>query len=112
MIAVTHVVQTLPHAGGPHAQGGLQGCVHVHLHTRHFISGDANCDILSIVNSDERPSARLKPAVFRDGDQWCALYGLDLQSGVAGFGDTEELALIDFDARWIWERGRERAKRS
>ena len=33
-----------------------------------------------------------------DGDQWCALYGDDLQSGVAGFGDSPELAMQDFDA--------------
>ena len=25
---------------------------------------------------------------FKDGDQWCFLYGEDLQSGVSGFGYT------------------------
>ena len=25
----------------------------------------------------------------KDGDQWCALYGEDLQVGVAGFGETK-----------------------
>ena len=29
----------------------------------------------------------------RDGDQWCALVGDDLQTGVAGFGDTQGDAL-------------------
>ena len=26
--------------------------------------------------------------LFEDGDQWCALYGVNLQEGVAGFGGT------------------------
>lgn len=25
---------------------------------------------------------------FKDGNQWCALYGEDLQAGIAGFGGT------------------------
>ena len=32
-----------------------------------------------------------------DGDQWCILWGADLQSGVAGFGDSPETAILDFD---------------
>jgi hypothetical protein len=35
-----------------------------------------------------------------DGDQWCALYGENLQDGVAGFGDTPEKAMYAFDAAW------------
>jgi hypothetical protein len=31
--------------------------------------------------------------VYPDGNQWCALWGDDIQSGVAGFGDTPALAL-------------------
>lgn len=26
--------------------------------------------------------------IYRDGNQWCALIGQDLQNGYAGFGDT------------------------
>jgi hypothetical protein len=33
--------------------------------------------------------------IFKDGDQWCALRGTDLQTGVSGFGATPELALSD-----------------
>lgn len=33
---------------------------------------------------------------FKDGDQWCFLYGEDLQSGVAGFGETIADAAMDF----------------
>jgi hypothetical protein len=31
--------------------------------------------------------------VYRDGNQWCALMGEDLQQGIAGFGDTIPEAL-------------------
>lgn len=48
----------------------------------------------------QRPCVLMRPAVYVDGDQWCALYGSDLQSGVAGFGDSPALAMIDFDKNW------------
>mgnify|MGYP001615362632 CR=1 FL=1 len=35
-----------------------------------------------------------------DGNQWCALYGDNLQDGVAGFGDTPHKASIQFDVEW------------
>ena len=39
----------------------------------------------------------LKPKTSIDGNQYCVLYGEDLQSGVAGFGDTLMLAIYDFN---------------
>lgn len=48
----------------------------------------------------QRPSVLFRPALSVDGDQWCALYGDDLQSGIAGFGDTVALAMQDFDMAW------------
>lgn len=42
----------------------------------------------------------LKPRMFIDGDKWCALYGDNLQDGVAGFGDSPNEAMIDFDKAW------------
>lgn len=48
----------------------------------------------------QRPSAIYRPALSIDGDQWCALYGSDIQSGVVGFGDTPEAAMADFDKSW------------
>ena len=36
----------------------------------------------------------LKP--FKDGNQWCFLFGDNLQEGIAGFGNTVEDAAIDF----------------
>lgn len=44
--------------------------------------------------------ALLKPSVSIDGDKWCVLYGEDLQNGVAGFGDTPYLAMLDFNKAW------------
>lgn len=42
----------------------------------------------------------LKPAVHVDGDHYCVLYGDDLQSGLAGFGKTLYLAILDFNQRF------------
>jgi len=36
----------------------------------------------------------------RDGNQWCVLYGEDLQVGICGFGDTPRLAIYDFNRQW------------
>lgn len=47
-----------------------------------------------------RPSAIFRPKVYPDGNQWCALYGENLQEGVAGFGDSPELACAAFDKAW------------
>jgi hypothetical protein len=32
----------------------------------------------------------------KDGDQWCCLCGPNLQEGIAGFGDTPDLAFAAF----------------
>ena len=48
----------------------------------------------------ERPSVIFRPRIYVDGDKWCALYGDDLESGVAGFGDSPAGAMLDFDACW------------
>lgn len=47
-----------------------------------------------------RPSVLWKPRVYIDGSQWCALYGENLQDGVAGFGDSPASAMYDFDRAW------------
>jgi hypothetical protein len=39
-----------------------------------------------------------------DGDQWCALYGPDLQEGIAGFGHSIPGALKDL-AKELEEAG-------
>lgn len=48
----------------------------------------------------ERPSVLFRPKVFVDGGSWCALYGDNLQDGVAGFGDSPAKAMWDFDRAW------------
>ena len=48
----------------------------------------------------ERPSVLYRPKLSIDGCQWCALYGDNLQDGVAGFGDSPADAMWDFDRNW------------
>lgn len=52
----------------------------------------------------QRPSVLYRPTIEPDGNQWCALYGANLHDGVAGFGDTPEAAMRDFDKHWREER--------
>jgi hypothetical protein len=47
-----------------------------------------------------QPSVLYRPGLSIDGNQWCALYGEDLQSGIAGLGDTPEMAMRDFNRNW------------
>jgi hypothetical protein len=46
------------------------------------------------------PNIFYKPKLFRDGSQWCALLGEDIQIGVCGFGDSPAAAMKAFDAEW------------
>lgn len=48
-----------------------------------------------------RPFMLLRPKMFPDGNQWCALYGDNIQDGVCGFGDTPHQASVDFDIQWL-----------
>ncbi len=54
-----------------------------------------------VVRECVRPSVLFRPRLSIDGNQWCALYGDNLQDGVAGFGDTPEKAMEDFDSAWL-----------
>ncbi len=47
-----------------------------------------------------RPSAIYRPKLQRDGNEWVALYGDNLQIGVVGLGNTPDEAMIDFDKKW------------
>ncbi len=46
------------------------------------------------------PHVLMKPAIYIDGNQWCALYGENIQDGVCGFGDSPAKAMEDFDRNW------------
>jgi len=47
-----------------------------------------------------RPSVLYRPTILLDGNCYCALYGEDLMSGCAGFGETMAAAMADFDHNW------------
>ena len=49
----------------------------------------------------QKPHVLMRPALVLDGDKWCALYGENLQDGVAGFGDSPYQAMLAFDAAWF-----------
>lgn len=75
------------------------------------ISHDVYCMRMEFVQSVSavamewtRPSIMLRPTISLDGNKWCALYGDNLQDGVAGFGDTPEEAFRDFDKNWREQR--------
>lgn len=54
----------------------------------------------SVADEQTRASVLFRPTLSQDGNQWCARYGSDMQSGVVGFGDTPSLAMRDFDRAW------------
>lgn len=41
--------------------------------------------------------AEFKPLLYREGDQYCALFGPDIEAGIFGCGNTPEDALIDWN---------------
>ena len=54
----------------------------------------------SIGMEHTRPSVVFRAKVFQDGNQWCALIGDDIQSGVCAFGDSPHEATCAFDQAW------------
>lgn len=58
-------------------------------------------NIRMVLSEYDRPCVLWKPKLSIDGNQWCALYGDNLQDGVAGFGDTPAKAMHDFDRAWL-----------
>ena len=68
-----------------------------HLHDLALETVNAENQRAHLRNS---PSSIYSPRLYPDGDQWCALLGEDIQSGVCGFGDTPERAMAAFDVAW------------
>ena len=60
-----------------------------------------NAKAIQLADELLRPFMLLKPRIYPDGNAWCALYGDNLQDGVAGFGDTPESAAVQFDINWL-----------
>jgi len=54
-----------------------------------------------IISELGKPHRFLRPELFRDGNKWCALYGADLQAGIAGFGDSPADAIEAFNREYI-----------
>lgn len=57
-------------------------------------------EISDVASEHTRPSVLMRPKIYIDGDEWCALYGENLQDGVAGFGISPQKAMSDFDREW------------
>ena len=59
-----------------------------------------DCDYNNKEIKEDNMEKRIDIKVFMDGNQICALYGKDLQEGIAGFGDTISEALFNFSNDW------------
>lgn len=59
--------------------------------------GDISENLRRIQDAQTSPSVIYKPLFGVDGNQFFFLLGDDLQSGIAGFGNTPALAAADFD---------------
>lgn len=64
------------------------------------VSNELRMHLSDVATESQRPSVLFRPDLNIDGNQWFALYGKDLQSGMAGFGDSPEQAMVDFDKNW------------
>jgi hypothetical protein len=70
-----------------------------------YIARVAICEAASgILCAWTAPHVLYKPKLMQDGTAWCALYGENLQEGVAGFGETPAAAMAAFDAAWLSEK--------
>lgn len=48
----------------------------------------------------QRPSVLFRPRIAPDGNAWAAVYGDNVQEGIAGFGDSPDEAMREFDKAW------------
>jgi len=53
-----------------------------------------------------KPHVVMRPRLFLDGNSWCALYGENIQDGVAGYGSSPAKAMAAFDTSWEKEIGK------
>lgn len=54
-------------------------------------------DAAIIESAEVNLVAKFQAKLSIDGDQWCWLYGENLQDGIAGFGKSPYLAALDFN---------------
>lgn len=69
-------------------------------HAAHMTQHAAQQFMSDVAAAMVLPSVLYRPKLSIDGNQWCALYG-NLHEGVAGFGDSPEAAMDDFNANWV-----------
>lgn len=60
-------------------------------------------EFLNVAYEMQRPSITMKPKLYIDGNQWCCLYGDDIQTGICGFGESPHRAMESFD-KAIYEK--------
>ena len=66
-----------------------------------FVTLEAQSRLSAAVEAEEMQLfSMLKPKLFIDGDQWCCMYGENLQDGISGFGDTPKKAVSDWNKQW------------
>ena len=86
--------------GGDVGEAVERACRNAFSNADHQISCAAH-DYSAAAYEQQRPSVLFKPSLSIDGNQWCALFGEDIQTGVAGFGDSPAKAMDDFDKHWF-----------
>ncbi len=64
---------------------------------QNFLTGEHARMILSEQND---PYLLMKARLSKDGDQFCFLYGENIQEGIAGFGETPAKAALAFNREW------------
>lgn len=57
------------------------------------------------------PHVILRARVYQDGDQWCCLYGENIQEGVCAFGSSPRKACAEFDRIWNGKPSKDKEQR-
>jgi len=86
------------------AASGIQSSAEMAANAVCYAADSAKTTFIEIAWSIEgaltAPHVLMRPTLTRDGNMYCALYGEDIASGCAGFGETPEGAMADFDRNW------------
>jgi len=54
----------------------------------------------NLLIEQQSPFFKLKPKLYRNGSQWCVLYGDNIMENLCGFGNTPNEAAIDFNTHF------------
>lgn len=86
--------------GNPDVAAAVSDAIGIHAQGLSYAIEAIKHEYVNAAMAQQRPCVLYRPAVSIDGDHWCALYGENLQDGVAGFGKSVEMAMQDFDSNW------------